>query len=114
MHGWSLASLAVLLTLCGNAVAQTKGPEFVAPSLDRKACAEHNLQGKNDVQGDTHETQGRAPAESSLSEKLAQSGGVICPPEGLDPDIRAPAPNGGRTPVIPPPPPGEGPPGQQN
>jgi hypothetical protein len=27
---------------------------------------------------------------------------VICPPPYLDPDIRAPAPGGGRTPVIPP------------
>jgi hypothetical protein len=113
MHRGTLFSLAALLTLCGDAVAQVGLP---APLLlDRKACAEHNLQGKSQIQGDTPETEGRAPpAEGSLSEKLAQSGGVICPPEGLDPDIRAPSPNGGRTPVIPPPTPGEGPPAKQN
>jgi hypothetical protein len=103
MRRLTLVSLVAVLSLCGNAAAQTGRP---APlTLDRKACAEHNLQGKSDIRGDTPETQGRAPpAEGSLSEKLAQSGGVICPPQGLDPDIRAPAPNGGRTPVIPPPP----------
>lgn len=107
MHVCTLLSLAALLTLCSAAVGQTAHP---APlTLDRKACAEHNLQGKGNMRGDTPETQGQAPpAEDSLSEKLAQSGGVICPPEGLDPSIRAPAPNGGRTPVIPPQPPGEG------
>jgi hypothetical protein len=113
MRRWTLASLVALLTLGGNAAAQTTVPEAMPP-LERKACAEHNLQGKGDLQGDTHETQGRAPSEDSLSEKLAQSGGVICPPEGLDPNIRAPAPNGGRTPVIPPAPPGKGPTEQQN
>jgi len=40
---------------------------------------------------------------SNLSERLGRTGGVICPPAGVDPDIRAPAPGGGSTPVIPPP-----------
>lgn len=92
--------LAFLLAVNGIAAAQTRPPGLDAAPLDRKACAEHNLQGS----GDTHETQ---PSNQDLSGKLAQSGGVICPPQGLDPDIRAPAPNGGRTPVIPPPAPGE-------
>jgi hypothetical protein len=38
----------------------------------------------------------------NLSDKLARSDGVICPPD-VDPDIKAPAPGGGKTPVIPPP-----------
>jgi len=38
----------------------------------------------------------------TLSDKLARSDGVICPPD-VDPDIKAPAPGGGKTPVIPPP-----------
>jgi hypothetical protein len=37
-----------------------------------------------------------------LSDKLSQSNGVICPPN-VDPDIRAPTPQGGPMPVIPPP-----------
>jgi hypothetical protein len=38
-----------------------------------------------------------------LSEKLAKSDGVLCPPQGVDPEIRAPTPDVGTTPVIPPP-----------
>lgn len=101
MRGSTLFLFILLMGAGANAQpgGSTVPAEAAPPPLDRKACAEHNLKG----QGDTHETQGRAPPEAALSEKLAQSGGVICPPENLDPDIRAPAPNGGRTPVIPPP-----------
>jgi hypothetical protein len=38
-----------------------------------------------------------------LGDKLARSDGVLCPPAGIDPEMRAPAPDGGKTPVIPPP-----------
>jgi hypothetical protein len=41
-------------------------------------------------------------ANKTLSEKLDQSAGVICPPD-VDPAIRAPTPDAGKTPVIPPP-----------
>src|SRR5215475_9749685 len=39
----------------------------------------------------------------SLSDQLATSKGVICPPTGTDPGISIPPTGGGRTPVIPPP-----------
>ena len=38
-----------------------------------------------------------------LGDRLARSDGVLCPPAGIDPEIRAPTPEGGNTPVIPPP-----------
>jgi hypothetical protein len=38
-----------------------------------------------------------------LGDKLARSDGVLCPPAGIDPEIRAPTPETGNTPVIPPP-----------
>jgi hypothetical protein len=38
-----------------------------------------------------------------LGERLARSDGVLCPPPGVDPEIHAPAPDVGKTPVIPPP-----------
>jgi hypothetical protein len=38
-----------------------------------------------------------------LGDKLARSDGVLCPPAGVDPEIRAPTPDAGNTPVIPPP-----------
>jgi hypothetical protein len=39
----------------------------------------------------------------ALGEKLARSDGVLCPPAGVDPEIHAPTPDSGNTPVIPPP-----------
>lgn len=47
-------------------------------------------------------TTGRASAEP-LGDKLARSDGVLCPPAGIDPEMRAPTPDAGKTPVIPPP-----------
>lgn len=38
-----------------------------------------------------------------LSEKLAKSDGVLCPPSGVDTEMHVPAPNVGTMPVIPPP-----------
>jgi hypothetical protein len=38
-----------------------------------------------------------------LGDKLAKSDGVLCPPSGVDPQIRLPTPDAGNTPVIPPP-----------
>ncbi|WP_028349466.1 hypothetical protein [Bradyrhizobium murdochi] len=38
-----------------------------------------------------------------LGDKLARSEGVLCPPPGVDPEIHAPTPEDGKTPVIPPP-----------
>jgi hypothetical protein len=38
----------------------------------------------------------------NLSDKLARTDGVLCPPN-VDPGIRLPTPEAGRTPVIPPP-----------
>jgi hypothetical protein len=44
------------------------------------------------------------PDGSNLSRKLAQSNGVLCPPEHVDPAMRAPTPpDGGRMRVIRPP-----------
>jgi hypothetical protein len=51
------------------------------------------------------QTDGKAPdgkAGDTLSDKLARTDGVICPPN-VDPEIRAPTPQGGKMPVIPPP-----------
>jgi hypothetical protein len=42
-------------------------------------------------------------AAEPLGDKLARSDGVLCPPAGVDPEIRAPTPDVGNTPVIPPP-----------
>lgn len=49
-------------------------------------------------------------SERTLSDQLAQSKGVICPPAGVDPEMRKAPPEGGAMRVIPPPSPG----GNQN
>jgi hypothetical protein len=41
-------------------------------------------------------------SSGDLSNKLSQSGGVICPPD-VDQGMKAPTPNTGKMPVIPPP-----------
>ncbi|WP_322514190.1 hypothetical protein SR870_14185 [Rhodopseudomonas palustris] len=41
--------------------------------------------------------------QEPLGDKLARSDGVLCPPAGVDPEIRAPTPDTGTMRVIPPP-----------
>jgi hypothetical protein len=38
-----------------------------------------------------------------LGDKLAKADGVLCPPSGVDPEIRAPTPDTGDKAVVPPP-----------
>jgi hypothetical protein len=49
------------------------------------------------------EPQQPAAAPENLTERLARADGVLCPPAGVDPEMRLPTPDAGRTPVIPPP-----------
>ena len=101
-----LRNLPIVLALACGPVApafaqQQPAPpvEVAPPKLDPKACSDRDRL----TLGDTHNLQSRGTTGESASEKLARTDGVICPPPGLDPDIRAPAPGTGRTPVIPPP-----------
>jgi hypothetical protein len=66
------------------AVALAIAPPAAAQTTDSKGCTEQERNNQ------------------TLGEKLGQSGGVICPPE-VDPGMKAPTPEGGKTPVIPPP-----------
>jgi len=56
-------------------------------------------------QGGTVLPQGATTGQSAepLGDKLARSDGVLCPPAGVDPEMRAPTPNAGNMPVITPP-----------
>jgi len=42
-------------------------------------------------------------SNETLGDKLARSDGTLCPPSNVDPEMRAPAPETGKMPVIPPP-----------
>jgi hypothetical protein len=91
------ACLAVSLTAGIPARAQQPNQPDT-PKLDPKACADRDRL----TLGDIHEQKPKETTGATPGEKLARTDGVICPPPYLDPDISAPAPGTGRTPVIPP------------
>jgi len=71
--------------------------------LSTDACAPEERQKSVPVQpGQTQQAPAAEPREN-LSNKLARTDGVLCPPPGVDPDIHEQPPGSGRTPVIPPP-----------
>jgi len=86
------ALAALLLCAAITAAAAQDRPSVVDP----KGCAP----------SERLQTDGKAPdsrAGEPLSDKLARTDGVICPPN-VDPEIKAPTPqSGNRMPVIPPP-----------
>jgi hypothetical protein len=107
--------IAVLLLTCaltasfGAAGAQqpptrvTPSPQTAPPAPMQSAdCAPMTPNGSAVPENSPGSTVGRA-ANEPLGDKLAKSDGVMCPPSGVDPEIRAPTPDAGTTPVIPPP-----------
>jgi hypothetical protein len=74
-------------------------PQATAPAPSQNAaCAPSNTSGTPAPDG---VTTGRS--SEPLGDKLAKSGGVLCPPSTADSEIHARTPEGGNTPVIPPP-----------
>ena len=97
----TLAALAVPLAAIAQAPPQQKPP--VAPKteqLDPQACAPSDTPA---TMGKGAATDEKQSAHGNLSDKLARSNGVICPPAHVDSEIKAPTPPGGTMPVIPPP-----------
>jgi len=93
----SVATLIVALGLAPSCAAQITQVQQIQQTRDPQAC--------RDDQGSRagrSVPQPSDPGNQNLSEKLAQTDGVICPPD-IDPDIRAPTPQGGKMPIIPPP-----------
>jgi hypothetical protein len=86
------ACLAGGLAAVVSVSAQERSSE---PAADPKACAQEQLQ--------SGEQAPRMPSQSggSLTDRLARSDGVLCPQE-MDSGIKAPTPDAGRTPVLPP------------
>jgi hypothetical protein len=97
-----IVACVLLPTLAlAQAPPTTKAPTAPGARTDPSACAQPDTQttvGK----GGQLETP-KQDATGNLSDKLARSGGVICPPEHVDPEIKQPTPPGGSMPVIPPP-----------
>jgi hypothetical protein len=75
---------AKYLAAAAMAVALAAGFSVFAQNSDSKACTEQER------------------SNQTLSQKLGQTNGVICPPD-IDRGMKAPTPDAGKTPVIPPP-----------
>ena len=102
-RGVSLAALAVAVLTPVLAAAQAP-PKAGPPIAPRTEQLDSNTCGRDRAtvgEGGTFET--KNADGRNLSERLAQSGGVICPPSQVDPAIKAPTPPGGSMQVIPPP-----------
>lgn len=97
------ATITAALSLSAMVAAQVppKTDQPLVPKGDRL-----DLSGCGDSRatvGEGGEVQAKKPDGRDLSERLAQSDGVICPPPYVDRAIKAPTPPGGSMPVIPPP-----------
>jgi hypothetical protein len=95
----SLLLFSLLTAASGVAAAQAP-PAQTAPPAGAGNCApmQSTPQGNIAPQGTT-----TGQSSEALGDKLAKSDGVLCPPAGIDPQMRAPTPDTGNTPVIPPP-----------
>jgi len=103
----TLVISCMLLASAGSAVAQappsptTPAQQTAPPAPNRpQNCAPMERGG---LPGAIPEGQTTGRAREPLGDRLARSDGVLCPPAGVDPEIRAPTPDAGKTPVIPPP-----------
>jgi hypothetical protein len=104
----SLILASVLIAASGVASAQappapaTPPAQTAPPAPDRAAnCTPMQPVPPRGTIAPEGSTTGRSA--EPLGDKLARSDGVLCPPAGVDPEIRAPTPDGGNMPVIPPP-----------
>jgi len=78
-------------------------PASVAPAQPTENTSpEQGTTCPPDVKGEPP-TVGGGGSSAPLSDKLAQSKGVICPPAGIDRDMQVTPPSGGHLKVIPPP-----------
>ncbi len=106
---WRAALPAVLLTL-GATMAQAQPAPSPPPAQQSPSAPDAKSNNSNSNQaacppeaGANAPTVGSGQSGGNLSDKLANSNGVICPPAGVDPQMHVPAPQEGRMPVIPPP-----------
>jgi len=91
-----VATVSTVFISAAQAQSQRPGTPPPAPPPDQSACPP-------DSRGGAPRSNETTGSGRSLSDRLAESKGVICPPAGVDPGIAAPPVGGGRMPVIPPP-----------
>jgi hypothetical protein len=104
MRTTNLILAGLLIAASGSAIAQAPPapatpPQQTAPPSPQRAAGCAPSDRLTTTPDGTTTGQSREP----LGDKLAKTEGVLCPPSGVDPDMHAPAPDTGNTPVIPPP-----------
>ena len=91
----------VVASTCPSS-ATNKNAGFTQGRATRARCL-HDSDTQTTVGKGGEVRRARQDGKGNLSDKLARSGGVICPPEHVDSEIKQPTPPGGTMPVIPPP-----------
>jgi len=102
----SLYLACALMASPGVAVAQSPPTPATPPAQTAPPAAAHDCSPTQPVPPrGTIAPEGSTTGQAAepLGDRLAKSDGVLCPPTGIDPEIRAPTPDTGNTPVIPPP-----------
>jgi hypothetical protein len=94
-----LPCAAFIVTVLASAACA--GVALAQPPGDGRGPPQQGAACPPDVKGEPP-TVGGGGSEP-LSDKLAQSKGIICPPAGVDRDMQVAPPGGGRLKVIPPP-----------
>ena len=98
--------VCVLAVSAGAASAQSPPTPLTPPAQTAPPTADTNCSPMRPVPPrGTVAPEGSTTGQAAepLGDKLAKSDGVLCPPSGVDPEIRAPTPDAGNMPVIPPP-----------
>jgi hypothetical protein len=90
----SIISVSIIVTALAFAGSASAQPNSNAPSEGNVTCPP-------DVKGEPPTVGGGN--NKPLSDKLADSKGVICPPTDIDQDMQVRPPSGGQLKVIPPP-----------
>jgi hypothetical protein len=105
MKPFLVASCALMLASAAHAQAPaspaTPPAQTATPAASQPAdCVPMSPKGTGTNAKDSA-TVGQS--NEALGDKLARSDGTLCPPSNVDPEMRAPAPETGKMPVIPPP-----------
>ncbi|MDF3813274.1 MULTISPECIES: hypothetical protein [Rhodopseudomonas] len=94
-----IATCCLVFAVCHQASAQTP-PAAPPTAANPSGCAPAAIAPGQSGSAKPGITTGQG---RPLGEKLADSNGVLCPPTGIDPEMRAPTPQTGTMRVIPPP-----------
>lgn len=99
------ASCALMLASAAHAQAPASPATPPAQTAPPAASQPTNCVPMSPNGTGTNTRDGTTVGQSSeaLGDRLARSDGTLCPPSNVDPEMRAPTPEAGKMPVIPPP-----------